>query len=247
MITNQTVILLDIEGTITPMNFVKDVLFPYITSVLEDYINTNWHEKEFKEDLELLKQQAQFDLSLPGFVPIENDKGNIQKESIKNNILWQMKNDRKTTALKQLQGHIWKYGYESNNLVGDIFSDVPPVLSELIDKGKKIYTYSSGSTEAQKYLFQYSCWGNISSLFTKYFDTKIGSKQEETSYQNIAKEIGVKCDDILFLTDVVEEAEAANRAGCNVVILIRPGNSLQDPEKISKFMTMKTLDPLVED
>lgn len=247
MFERQSVILLDIEGTITPIHFVKNKLFPYVTSVLEEYLNAHWQDKELKEDIELLKLQAQFDSNIPGFVPIINDKGEVQKESLKNNILWQMKNDRKTTALKQLQGHIWRYGYESNELVGDIFSDVPPVLGELLDKGKTIYTYSSGSTEAQKYLFQYSCWGNISSLFTKYFDTKMGFKHEETSYQNIAKEIGVKCEDILFLTDIVDEAEAAVKAGCSAAILIRPGNSPQDPERTSRFITMKTLDPLIED
>ncbi|XP_050431358.1 enolase-phosphatase E1 isoform X2 [Adelges cooleyi] len=221
MCVNESIILLDIEGTITSINFVKEELFPYAAEVLEDYVKTHWNDDDFKEDLELLKKQAANDTSLEGFIPIADD-GEDAKKSVIENVLWQMKNDRKTTALKQLQGHIWKYGYDCGNLVGHIYSDVPSVLSKLLDEGKKIYTYSSGSTDAQKYLFKYSCMGNISSLFTKYFDTKIGPKQIETSYTNIAKEIGVNCSDILFLTDVIEEAEAAVKAGCNAAILIRP-------------------------
>lgn len=243
MSLNETVILLDIEGTITSISFVKDTLFPYVTTVLEDYVNKHWRDSSFQDDLELLRLQAAKDSNLAGFVPIEI--GDNLKQSIINNVLWQMESDRKTTALKQLQGHIWKDGYESGLLKGHLYEDVLPVLKKLIDLGKKIYTYSSGSTEAQKYLFQYSIYGDISNVFVKYFDTKIGPKGLETSYKNIANEIGVTCNDILFLTDVLIEAEAAIKAGCNSYLLVRPGNAPLDPEKSLKFKTMKTLDELL--
>lgn len=240
---NETVILLDIEGTITSISFVKDTLFPYVTTVLEDYVNTHWRDSTFQDDLELLRIQAAEDSNLAGFVPIEI--GDNSKQSIINNVLWQMKSDRKTTALKQLQGHIWKDGYESGFLKGHLYEDVLPVLKKLIGLGKKIYTYSSGSIEAQKYLFQYSIYGDVSDVFVKYFDTKMGPKGLETSYKNIANEIGVACNDILFLTDVLIEAEAAIKAGCNSYLLVRPGNASLDPEKSLKFKTMKTLDELL--
>lgn len=244
MPVNENVILLDIEGTITSISFVKDTLFPYVTKVLEDYIEKYWDDESFQQDLELLRAQAVIDSNVEGFVPIS--RGDNAKKSVINNVLWQMANDKKTTALKQLQGHIWKDGYESGILRGHLYEDVLPVLNKLTDLGKKIYTYSSGSTKAQEYLFQYSIYGDISHLFSKYFDTKMGPKGSENSYTNIANEINVNCNDILFLTDVVVEAEAAIKAGCNSVLLVRPGNAPLDPEKSSKFRIIKTLDKLLE-
>jgi len=244
MPVNENVILLDIEGTITSISFVKDTLFPYVTKVLEDYIEKYWNDESFQQDLELLRAQAVIDSNVEGFVPIST--GDNAKKSVINNVLWQMTNDKKTTALKQLQGHIWKDGYESGLLRGHLYEDVLPVLNKLTDFGKKIYTYSSGSTKAQEYLFQYSMYGDVSGIFLKYFDTRMGPKGSETSYTNIANEINVNCSDILFLTDVVVEAEAAVKAGCNSILLVRPGNAPLDPEKSSKFRIIKTLDELLE-
>lgn len=244
MPVNENVILLDIEGTITSISFVKDTLFPYVTEVLEDYVEKYWNDEKFQQDLELLRAQAVIDSNIEGCVPIST--GDNAKKSVINNVLWQMTNDKKTTALKQLQGHIWKDGYESGLLRGHLYEDVLPVLNKLSDLGKKIYTYSSGSTKAQEYLFQYSIYGDVSGIFLKYFDTKMGPKGSETSYANIANEINVNCSDILFLTDVIAEAEAAIKAGCNSILLVRPGNAPLDPEKSSKFRIIKTLDELLE-
>lgn len=243
MLLNKRVILLDIEGTITSIRFVKDTLFPYVTEVLEDYINKHWDDPEFQDNLELLRAQAANDTDIQGFVPI--DTGVNAKKSVIDNVLWQMSIDRKTTALKQLQGHIWKDGYENGLLRGHLYDDVLPVLNKLTDLGKQVYTYSSGSTEAQKYLFKYSIYGDVSGLFLKYFDTKIGPKGSDTSYKNIASDINVNCSDILFLTDVLVEAEAAVNAGCSSALLIRPGNAPLDLEKSSKFKIVKTLDELL--
>ncbi|KAL5243530.1 hypothetical protein ACI65C_010940 [Semiaphis heraclei] len=243
MPVNENVILLDIEGTITSISFVKDTLFPYVTEVLEGYVEKYWDDESFQQDLELLRAQAVIDSNIEGFVPIYT--GDNAKKSVINNVLWQMTNDKKTTALKQLQGHIWKDGYESGLLRGHLYEDVLPVLNKLTDLGKKIYTYSSGSTKAQELLFQYSIYGDVSGTFLKYFDTKMGPKGSETSYANIANEINVNCSDILFLTDVIVEAEAAIKAGCNSILLVRPGNAPLDPEKSSKFRVIKTLDELL--
>lgn len=241
---NETVILLDIEGTITSIGFVKDTLFPYVAAALKDYVVKYWDDESFQQDLELLRAQAALDSDAEGFVPI--CMGDNEKQSVIDNVLWQMSKDRKNTALKQLQGHIWREGYESGLLRGHLYEDVLPVLKKLIDVGKKIYTYSSGSTKAQEYLFQYSMYGDVSGTFVNYFDTKMGPKGSETSYKNIASEINVNCHDILFLTDVLAEAEAAVKAGCNSALLVRPGNAPLDPKQSSKFKIMKTLDELLE-
>lgn len=241
---NETVILLDIEGTITSISFVKDTLFPYVTNVIDNYINKYWDDDSFKIDLELLRSQAAMDSDIEGFVPIIT--GIKAKQSVIDNVRWQMSIDRKTMALKQLQGHILKDGYQNGILKGHLYEDVLPVLNKLSSMGKKICTYSSGSIDAQKYLFQYSMYGDVSGVFKKYFDTKMGPKGAHTSYMNIANELNVNCNDILFLTDVLVEAEAAVQAGCNSVILIRPGNAQLDPVISSKFKTMKTLNELIE-
>ncbi|XP_025425464.1 enolase-phosphatase E1 [Sipha flava] len=240
----ETVILLDIEGTITSISFVKDTLFPYVAAALKNYVDKYWNDETFQQDLELLRAQAALDSNIEGFVPICT--GNNEKESVINNVLWQMSKDRKNTALKQLQGHIWREGYESGLLKGHLYEDVLPVLTKLISMGKQIYTYSSGSTTAQEYLFQYSMYGDVSHMFVNYFDTKMGPKSSETSYKNIANRIFVNCHDILFLTDVLAEAEAAKRAGCSSALLVRPGNAPLDPKQSSKFKIMKTLDELLE-
>lgn len=240
---NESVLILDIEGTITSISFVKDTLFPYVKEVLKDYIEKYWDDDDFQLDLELLRSQAKSDSNVDGFVPITSDDN--AKESVINNVLWQMSTDRKTTALKQLQGHIWVDGYESGRLKGHLYEDVLPVLNKLTKSGKAIYTYSSGSTTAQEYLFRYSKYGNVSSVFKKYFDTRMGPKGSDTSYTNIAKEINVNCSHILFLTDILTEAEAAKKAGCNAALLDRPGNSPLDPVRSSKFKIMKTLDDLL--
>lgn len=246
MPVKETVILLDIEGTITSISFVKDTLFPYVTNNLVNYINKFWDEERFKIDLKLLREQAAIDSNskLEGFVPIV--VGDNAKQSVIDNVQWQMSIDRKTTALKLLQGHIWKEGYENGTLKGHLYKDVLPALNELIKLGKQVYTYSSGSTDAQEYLFRYSIYGDVSNVIIKYFDTKMGPKNLETSYINIANDIGVNCSDILFLTDIVTEAEAAIKAGCNSALLVRTGNAPLDPEISSTFKIMKTLNELLE-
>jgi len=243
MSLNEKVILLDIEGTITSTLFIKDRLFQYIVQHLEDYVEKNWDDPSFKEDLKLLRAQAIKDSNKKGFLPIRT--GDNVQSSVVNNVLWQMSVQGKSTALKQLQGNIWKEGYEVGTLRGHLFEDVLPFFDKLTKLGKQIYTYSSGSTEAQHLLFTYSTFGNVSNMITKYFDSKIGPKTSDTSYKNIANDINVKCSDILFLTDVLDEAEAAVKAGCNSYIVVRPGNADLDPERSSKFKIIWSLDELL--
>uniref|UniRef100_A0ABM5GKE7 Enolase-phosphatase E1 n=1 Tax=Pogona vitticeps TaxID=103695 RepID=A0ABM5GKE7_9SAUR len=230
--------LLDIEGTTTPITFVKDILFPYVKDHIQDYLRAHWEEEECQEDVGLLRKQAEEDSRLDGVVPIPMESRDGEEEieriiqAVVDNVCWQMSSDRKTTALKQLQGHIWRAAYETGHVKGELFEDVVPAVRKWKEAGKKVYIYSSGSVEAQKLLFGNSTEGDISELIDGYFDTKIGAKFDHESYQRIAANIGCSTNNILFLTDVTREADAAEEADMHVAVVIRPGNAgLTDDEK----------------
>ncbi|EEB17075.1 enolase-phosphatase E-1, putative [Pediculus humanus corporis] len=225
-------ILLDIEGTTTPISFVKDVLFPYVRENLKSYVDSHWNDEEFAEDLKALKQQAKKDEE----DKVENlcliEDGEKEKETLIKNVLWQMDLDRKTTALKQLQGHIWREGYEKGKLKGIVYNDVSQMLKKWCENDKKLYIYSSGSVEAQKLLFKNSESGDLETYLNGHFDTEIGPKTEASSYVSIAKAVGLDCNQILFLTDSIKEAVAADKAGMQVNVVVREGNvPLTDDEK----------------
>ncbi|XP_074849830.1 enolase-phosphatase E1 isoform X2 [Carettochelys insculpta] len=197
-------ILLDIEGTTTPISYV----------------------------------QAEEDSSLDGIVPIPSETGTGEGEveqiiqAVVDNVYWQMSLDRKTTALKQLQGHMWRAAYTSGRMKGEVFEDVVPAIRKWREAGLKVYIYSSGSVEAQKLLFGYSTEGDILELLDGHFDTKLGPKVESESYRRIARSIGCSTNNVLFLTDVTREAHAAEEANMHVAVVLRPGNAgLTDDEK----------------
>ncbi|KAM4053287.1 enolase-phosphatase E1 [Anomaloglossus baeobatrachus] len=234
-----TAILLDIEGTTTPITFVKDILFPYIQDNVEEYLQNHWHEEECQEDVRQLRLQAEKDRGLKGFVPIPNNAEPDAKllviKGVVDNVCWQMSLDRKTTALKQLQGHMWRSAYATGKVKGEVYDDVLPALKKWKEADMKLYIFSSGSVEAQKLLFGYSIEGNLLELFHGHFDTTIGSKMESESYRRIADKIGCAPDNVLFLTDITIEADAASEAGVHVVIAVRPGNAALTDEEKSKY------------
>ncbi|XP_017762036.1 PREDICTED: enolase-phosphatase E1 [Eufriesea mexicana] len=239
---SETVILVDIEGTTTSISFVKDTLFPYVRENLKKYIETKWEDEEFKQDFEKLKEQAKKDEEdkIDGFVPITGANVEEERESLVKNILWQMDCDRKTGALKQLQGHVWREAYNSGTVKAHVYEDVPKALESWTSDGKKVYVYSSGSIEAQKLLFGHSVHGDLLKHFSGYFDTEIGAKQESSSYKNILSKIGAEPSNVIFLTDVVKEAAAAKEAGLSTVIVLREGNApLTDEERVT-YITIKS-------
>ncbi|KAJ9585027.1 hypothetical protein L9F63_020637 [Diploptera punctata] len=226
------IVLLDIEGTTTSISYVKETLFGFIRSNLEHYVKTHWNDAEFQEDLVVLKQQAHKDKinKVEGLIEIPD--GSIA--AVVKNVLWQMDLDRKTKALKQLQGHIMHEGYNNGELKGHMYPDVLPALKSWVSKGKKLYIYSSGSIEAQKLLFGHSEEGNILELFSGHFDTAVGGKTDTASYMNISNELNCRCQDVLFLTDVPKEARAAKSAGMEAVLVVREGNApLSEEDKVS--------------
>ncbi|KAJ8286742.1 hypothetical protein GJAV_G00042770 [Gymnothorax javanicus] len=247
---NTSVLLLDIEGTTTPITFVKDILFPYIKEHLEDYLSAHWEEDECKQDVYLLKKQAEEDSreNRAGPVHVIDQTVHTDEEKaireVVDNVLWQMASDRKTTALKQLQGHMWRVAYTSGKIKGEVYQDVAPAIRRWRRQGLKVYIYSSGSVEAQKLLFGYSVEGDLLDLFDGHFDTNMGLKVESKSYQRIAERLGCVPENIMFLTDVTREARAAEEAGMNVTVVVRPGNLELTEEEKSHFSLITSFSQL---
>ncbi|KAF9934541.1 Enolase-phosphatase E1 [Modicella reniformis] len=223
-------IVSDIEGTTTSIVFVKDTLFPYVTSKLQDFLKRNWDSEEMKNAVEALRVQAAKDVAdgiqdatLIATESIDASTEKVQ-EDVMASIAWQMKVDRKVGALKTFQGYMWKEGYANGDLKGDIYDDVAPALEQWKAEGKKIYIYSSGSIEAQKLIFGYTPEGDLLHYFSGHFDTTVGLKVEADSYTKIAEDIGLTPAKILFLSDNIKEIDAAKKAGFQAVVTDRPGN-----------------------
>ncbi|KAH8548189.1 2,3-diketo-5-methylthio-1-phosphopentane phosphatase [Umbelopsis sp. PMI_123] len=220
-------VILDIEGTTTPITFVKDVMFPYVTTGLTKFLIENWGSSELNDQIELLRQQAEQDvkagINQAVLIPQETSTNADQvRAAVERTIEWQMQEDRKIGALKSFQGYMWKEGFESGELRGQVYDDVVPAFDRWKEQGCKIYIYSSGSVPAQKLLFGYSEKGDLLHYFSGHFDTSIGLKVESTSYDAIAKAIQANPSDILFVSDNVKEIIAAEKAGFQVVLSDRP-------------------------
>lgn len=209
-----TFILMDIEGTTTSIAFVKEVLFPYASIHLPAFIQENRAEEQVKQELAAVKATV-----------LEERGATLTDEEAIQQLLQWIKEDRKHTALKSLQGYLWQRGYEEEDYKGHIYNDVLPILIQWHASGIKLGIYSSGSVEAQKYLFGYSEKGDITPLLSAYFDTKIGHKREVQSYQNIQQALGLPPQSILFLSDVEQELDAAKAAGFHTIQLVRPGTA----------------------
>ncbi len=200
-------IVTDIEGTTSDIRFVHQVLFPYARQHLESWINENSHDADVSRELENLKTE----LGQP----------TADKPQLIAALYRFMDEDRKSTALKALQGMIWREGYLNGRFTGHLYPDVLPALQRWQQQGLALYVYSSGSVAAQKLLFGYSDAGDITGLFSGYFDTHVGAKREVASYQNIARQLGLEGDELLFLSDIHQELDAAQQAGWKTQQLIR--------------------------
>ena len=203
-------ILLDIEGTTTPIAFVHDVLFSYARDHVREFLAAN----PAAEDIALLREEHANDVGAP---PLTND--------IAAYVEWLIKLDRKSTALKSLQGKIWRRGYEEGSLKSQVFADVPPAFERWRERGLRISIFSSGSVLAQQLLFAHTDVGDLTPFIDSYFDTKVGKKGEAESYRKIAEAMSLEPEQILFISDVVAELDAANEAGMKTLLSIRPGNA----------------------
>ncbi|XP_064624126.1 enolase-phosphatase E1-like [Lineus longissimus] len=241
-------LVLDIEGTTTPITFVKETLFPYIKENVEEHVKSHFDEEECQQDIDALREQGAKDVKdeVEGAIAIPaatEEKDDIIKAVVAK-VLWEVENDKKFSALKQLQGHMWRTAYKAGNIKGEVYDDVLPALKRLIADEKKVYIYSSGSVEAQKLLYGYSNQGDLLEYFSGYFDTKVGSKAEQESYKKIAEESDQKPEEMLFLTDVPKEAKAAAEAGMKSIIVVRPGNVELSEEDQKTYNTISSFSEL---
>lgn len=199
-------IVTDIEGTTSSLSFVKDVLFPYARAHLPDFVRQHGREPEVNALLDDARQIAGADLD--------------NEQLIVRFIDW-IDRDQKITPLKSLQGLIWQDGYRQGAFKGHIYPDAAERLNDWHARGYALYVYSSGSVYAQKLLFGHTEFGDLTPLFSGYFDTHIGGKQEVASYLAIAQQIQLPAADILFLSDIEAELDAARAAGFNTYCLVR--------------------------
>ena len=200
-------ILSDIEGTTSSIDFVKDVLFPYARRHLPAFLVTHADKPEVQHWLHEAAKEA-------GLVSA------TQQEIMELLQRW-IDEDRKATSLKALQGMIWEQGYRDGEFRAHVYPEVARKLQEWKAQGVDLYIYSSGSVAAQKLFFGYSEAGDLSRLFSGYFDTEIGAKREADSYRRIAAAIGRPPGEILFLSDTVAELDAAQTAGMRTIQLAR--------------------------
>jgi enolase-phosphatase E1 len=218
-------ILLDIEGTTTPVAFVTEVLFPYARRVLRSHLEQHGGAREYQAILDSLRQEhglAAREEAVPGWV---DTPPAMSVESAVSFAEWLMDRDRKSTALKELQGRLWEDGYRRGELVGEVFPDVRPALERWRTRGLAAGIFSSGSVLAQQLLFRHSSAGDLTGLLQWYFDTHIGAKTESASYRRIAEIIAVSPGALMFLSDSIRELDAARGAGLEVRLVQRPGNA----------------------
>jgi len=214
-------ILTDIEGTTSSLSFVYDVLFPYAFEHLPQFVIEHADEPAVAAQLKAVRAAS--------------GEGGADLIRVIEILLEWMAEDRKATPLKALQGMVWEQGYRSGQLRGHIYPDALDALRRWQRDGYALYVYSSGSVQAQQLLFGCSEAGDLRPLFSGYFDTGSGSKREADSYRNIAEAIGLPAEQILFLSDVVQELDAAQLAGMRTIGLARDGGRLEGHETVASF------------
>ncbi|CCG84048.1 protein of unknown function [Taphrina deformans PYCC 5710] len=224
-------LLLDIEGTTTPISFVTDVLFPYAQAQYADYINRNWNDKSFSSYKEAFASEDKSLVADP--------------ETLIAFVLKKHASNEKHTAFKSLQGALWKSGYEDGSIKSIVYPDVPRKIQALSDSEIGTYIYSSGSIPAQKLLFKYSDQGDLTPSLRGYYDTSTaGAKTAASSYTKINESVNLKTGDWLFLSDNVNEVRAAQEAGMQSYVVSRPGNAELNAEERQTFKVIESFDEI---
>ncbi|MBZ5554667.1 MAG: acireductone synthase [Acidobacteriia bacterium] len=221
-------VLLDIEGTTTPINFVYQVLFPYARKHVQNFLAAHFSAEEVQSDVSLLLKEHAED-KLRGLQPpdLPGSPEAPRLESVLAYFLWLMDQDRKSTGLKSLQGKIWQDGYRAGALRSQVFPDVPPALAAWHARSIDICIYSSGSVLAQKLLFAHTEAGDLTKFIKGYFDTTTGTKTDPQSYRRIAIALECPVSAIFFISDVTSELSAALTSGMRTALCQRPGNREQ--------------------
>lgn len=203
-------ILLDIEGTVSPLAFVHEVMFPYARERAATWLEVHWGH-------EAISRLAR-DAGVASFADASEAWAALDRL---------MDADAKVTGLKQIQGLIWEEGFRGGDLRSPLFDDVPAALRRWSGRGVEIRAYSSGSIQAQKLFFAHTAWGDLTPFFSGYYDTTTGSKKEADSYRAIAADCGLAPEEILFISDLTDELDAARDAGMPTSLALRPGNPPQ--------------------
>jgi enolase-phosphatase E1 len=199
-------IVTDIEGTTSSISFVKDVLFPYARAALPGFVAEHGDEPEVRHWLDKVRDEL---------------GGEADDERVVAQLVAWIDADRKHTALKALQGMIWQHGYSDGAYAAHIYADAAAALARWAQSGHAIHVYSSGSVPAQKLLFGHTIAGDLSPHIRGWFDTQTGGKREADSYRRIAQAIGRDSGEVVFLSDIVEELDAARDAGLETVLVDR--------------------------
>jgi enolase-phosphatase E1 len=221
-------ILTDIEGTTTSVKFVYEILFPYFRE----------HIGELRAMTSDVTVQQAFKQTVELAASLQNKRLHAVDDIINTLYRWS-EEDRKLTPLKTLQGILWKRGYQTGQIKGHVYPDVAPSLKKWSENGFELGVFSSGSVAAQQLIFGYSEAGDLTAYFSHYFDTNTGGKRERETYPKIAAELGLGAGEILFLSDIVEELEAAEHCGMQTVQLVRPGTKPGWPRTVSDFSELE--------
>jgi enolase-phosphatase E1 len=233
------VVLLDIEGTTTPIAFVSDVLFPFARAHLREYLRANADREPVRQAMAWLREEWDRDRALDDKPPEWPGRAAAWAPAY---VEWLMDRDRKSPALKLLQGLIWQRGFAEGVLSGDVFADVAPAFRRWRERGVAVAIYSSGSVLAQRLLFGTTPAGDLTADISAFFDTAVGAKTSSDSYRRIADALGRPSGEMLFVSDVRRELDAAQAAGCAVLLAVRPGNRL---ERFDDAMTIHSFDEIV--
>ena len=236
-------VVLDIEGTTTPILFVYDVLFPYARTNLREFLTTHGPSGLLAEVDRQLREEHAADVArgdAPPPLPADVSSGNAT--DLEPYALWLMDRDRKSPGLKLLQGLIWQRGFSDGTLRGEVFPDVAPALQRWRDESIEVAIYSSGSVLAQRLIFGHTPDGDLTPRISQFFDATIGPKRSADSYRHIASELHRAPDELLFLSDVHAELSAARAAGFKALLCVRPGNP--EPPREDET-TIKTFDDIV--
>jgi enolase-phosphatase E1 len=235
-------IVLDIEGTTTPIAFVHDVLFPFARVHLREYLQNRLNADRLREPIRRLREEWSADVAggeqPPGALDLASEA-----EAVMVYVEWLMDRDRKSPGLKSLQGQIWEQGYRAGVLKGEVFSDVPPALLRWREARLEVAIYSSGSELAQRLIFGTTAHGDLTPFISRFVDTAVGAKIAPESYRRIAADLARQPDRLLFVSDVTTELDAARSAGCQVLLCLRPGNRPQPKNPYTAISTFEEIVP----
>ena len=224
------VVLLDIEGTTTPIAFVHERLFGYVRSHLQTYVTNHWNDPPVREVVRQLNDER----------AAEGTGAITDPDTLLRVVHNLMDQDRKSRGLKTLQGLIWEAGYQARELRGEVWDDVPVAMQRWRAEGREIAIYSSGSELAQRRLFESTAAGDLTPLIAAFFDTRVGAKVDADSYTKIAQALGQPASSVVFVSDVTAELRAARAAGLETVLSIRPGNAPQADAHLFPAVTTLT-------